>query len=118
MSMSSSAAKNFLPLRMNSPQDAATWFRALGDETRLKIVDCLSEGELCVCDLTDVLETKQSLLSFHLKTLKDAGILNDRRDGRWVYYSLSPDALAFLEQFLWALKERSRKLHVVRKCCD
>jgi ArsR family transcriptional regulator len=116
--VSSSAAKNLLPPRINSLPDAATWFRALGDETRLKIIDRLSEGEQCVCDLTDLLETKQSLLSFHLKTLKDAGILKDRRDGRWVYYSLNPDALAFLEQFLGTLKERSRKPHVVRKCCD
>jgi ArsR family transcriptional regulator len=103
---------------MTSLQDAAMWFRALGDETRLKIVDRLSEGELCVCDLTGLLDTKQPLLSFHLKTLKEAGILNDRRDGRWVYYSLKPEALAFLEQFLGALKERGRKPHIVRKCCD
>jgi ArsR family transcriptional regulator len=116
--MSSSAAKTLFPFRMNALQDVASWFRALGDETRLKIVDRLSEGELCVCDLTDILDTKQSLLSFHLKTLKEAGILSDRRDGRWVYYSLSPDALAFLEQFLGTLKERSKKPHVVRKCCD
>jgi ArsR family transcriptional regulator, arsenate/arsenite/antimonite-responsive transcriptional repressor len=116
--MSPAAAKNLFPPRIASLQDAASWFRALGDETRLKIIDRLSEGEQCVCDLTDLLETKQSLLSFHLKTLKDAGILTDRRDGRWVYYSLNPDALAFLEQFLGTLKERSRKPHVVRKCCD
>jgi hypothetical protein len=44
--------------------------------------------------------------------------LNDRRDGRWVYYVLNPDALAFLEHFLGTLKERSRKPRVVRKCCD
>jgi ArsR family transcriptional regulator len=116
--MSSAAAKPLFSARTASLQDAATWFRALGDETRLQIIDRLSEGEQCVCDLTDLLETKQSLLSFHLKTLKDAGILTDRRDGRWVYYALNPDALAFLEQFLGTLKERGRKLRVVRKCCD
>src|ERR1700754_4583666 len=107
--MSPAAAKNPSPSRIPSLQEAASWFRALGDETRLKIVECVMESEQCVCDLTDLLSTKQSLLSFHLKTLKDAGILNDRRDGRWVYYSLNPDALAFLEQFLGTLKERSRK---------
>src|SRR5262245_59828432 len=107
--MSSAAAKNLFSPRLASLQEAAGWFRALGDETRLKILECVSESEQCVCDLTDLLSTKQSLLSFHLKTLKDAGILNDRRDGRWVYYSINPDALAFLEQFLGALKERRRK---------
>src|SRR5712692_8545727 len=116
--MPSATMKNFSPLRFDSLEQTASWFRALGDETRLKIIDRLSEGEQCVCDLTDLLETKQSLLSFHLKTLKEAGILKDRRDGRWVYYALNPDALALLEQFIGTLKERSRKPHVVRKCCD
>jgi ArsR family transcriptional regulator len=70
---------------------AAELFRALGDPTRLAIVRHIAErGEECVCDLTDALETGQSRLSFHLKTLKDAGLLADRRQGRWVYYSLEP----------------------------
>ena len=116
--MSSAAAKTLFPPRLASLQEAAGWFRAFGDETRLKILECVIESEQCVCDLTDLLSTKQSLLSFHLKTLKDAGILNDRRDGRWVYYSLNPDALEFLEQFLGALKERRRNPQGVRKCCD
>jgi ArsR family transcriptional regulator, arsenate/arsenite/antimonite-responsive transcriptional repressor len=116
--MPPAATKNLSPSPIPSLREAASWFRALGDETRLKIVECVMESEQCVCDLTDLLSTKQSLLSFHLKTLKDAGILNDRRDGRWVYYSLNPDALAFLEQFLGTLKERSRKPYGVRKCCD
>lgn len=116
--MSSSVAKVLSSPRFPSRQQAASWFRALGDETRLKIVECVLESEQCVCDLTELLSTKQSLLSFHLKTLKDAGILNDRRDGRWVYYSLNPDALTFLEQFLGSLKERRQKPYGVRKCCD
>jgi ArsR family transcriptional regulator len=118
MPMSSSAVKTLLPPRLHSLQEAASWFRALGDETRLKILECVLESEQCVCDLTELLSSKQPLLSFHLKTLKDAGILNDRREGRWVYYSLNPDALEFLEQFLGTLKERSRKPSGVRKCCD
>src|SRR5437870_7764755 len=116
--MSSAAAKTLSHPRAGSLPQAASWFRALGDETRLQIIDRLSDGEQCVCDLTDLLETKQSLLSFHLKTLKEAGILTDRREGRWVYYSLNPDALEALEQFAGTLKERSRNPHVVRKCCD
>jgi ArsR family transcriptional regulator len=116
--MVSSVAKNLFPARRDSLQDAAGWFRALGDEIRLKIRECVIESEQCVCDLTDLLSAKQSLRSFHLKILKDAGILNDRRDGRWVYSSLNPDALAFLEQFLGTLQERSRKPHVAHKCYD
>ncbi len=116
--MTPSTAKLSIFPRLGTLEQAATWFRALGDATRLQIIQRLSEGEQCVCDLVGLLDTKQPLLSFHLKTLKDAGILNDRRDGRWVYYSLNPDAVETLEQFLGALKERGRKMRVAKKCCD
>ena len=75
-------------------------FHALADETRLRIIDRLLGGEQCVCDLTDRLEAGQSRLSFHLKTLKDAGVVRDRREGRWVYYSLNPNALEVIEEFI------------------
>lgn len=118
-SLMSSAADNvFIPPRFGSLKRAATWFRALGDATRLQIIQRLSEGERCVCELTDLLEAKQPLLSFHLKTLKEAGILNGRRDGRWIYYSLNPEAVETLEQFLGVLKERKRKLRMIKRCCD
>ena len=97
---------------------AARWFHALSDETRLQIIERLSDGEQCVCDLTDMLATTQSLLSFHLKTLKDAGILTDRREGRWVYYSLSPQAIEDLERFIGSLKPKGRGSRVSRKRCD
>jgi ArsR family transcriptional regulator len=65
-------------------KQAVAWFHALSDETRLEIVRLLSHGERCVCELQDVLSAAQSRLSFHLRVLKDAGIVTDRRDGRWV----------------------------------
>ena len=72
----------------------AALFRALGDPTRLAILRCVAEaGEECVCNLTHALESSQSRLSFHLRTLKDAGLLLDRRQGRWIYYSLNPEAV-------------------------
>jgi len=61
---------------------AARRFHALSDETRLEIVRLLSHGERCVCELQNVLDAAQSRLSFHLKTLKDAGLVSDRREGR------------------------------------
>jgi ArsR family transcriptional regulator len=67
--------------------------RALSDENRLRIVEMLSAGERCVCELTSALDLGQSLLSHHLKTLKDTGLVTDRREGRWVYYTLSCEAL-------------------------
>jgi ArsR family transcriptional regulator len=95
---------------------AATLFRALADPTRLGIIDQLRGGEQCVCDLTDLLDTGQSRLSFHLKTLKDAGILLDRRRGRWIYYTLNPEAIAEIESALAVLKPRSSGLRITRPC--
>lgn len=82
---------------------AARGFHALADETRLRIVDLLRVGERCVCDLQDWLGMSQSALSFHLKTMKDAGLLIDRRQGRWVYYRLNAEGLATLEETLSGL---------------
>ncbi|HEU5319793.1 MAG TPA: metalloregulator ArsR/SmtB family transcription factor [Methylomirabilota bacterium] len=81
----------------------ARLFRALADPTRLQIVERLRRGELCVCDLTDALATSQSRLSFHLKALRDAGLLRDRRQGRWVYYALDPDAVDDVRRAVAAL---------------
>jgi ArsR family transcriptional regulator, arsenate/arsenite/antimonite-responsive transcriptional repressor len=94
------------------------WFHALADETRLRIIERLTEGEQCVCDLTELLDTAQSRLSFHLKTLKDAGVLTDRRQGRWVYYSLNPEVLEEVEQFLSSLKLHSQRLRKTANCCE
>lgn len=77
----------------------ARWFHALSDETRLEIVRRLGAGERCVCELTDLTGAAQSRLSFHLKTLKQAGIVTDRRQGRWVYYALDPDVLDAIARF-------------------
>jgi len=115
--MASALVKAIFPLREETLEQTARWFHALGDETRLQIIDRLSEGEQCVCDLTDLLETAQSRLSFHLKILKDAGILKDRRDGRWVYYSLNPEAVEKLERFAGELKTCCQKLRGGSRCC-
>src|ERR1041385_2026767 len=72
-------------------QQTARAFHALSDPTRLRRVALLRGGERCVCDLTDALEAGQSRLSFHLKTLKDAGVVLDRKEGRWVYYRLNQE---------------------------
>jgi ArsR family transcriptional regulator len=64
-------------------------FRALSDPTRLRIALLLLDRELCVCDLTAVLELPQSSISRHMGALRAAGLVADRRDGRWVHYRLS-----------------------------
>jgi ArsR family transcriptional regulator len=74
--------------------------RALSDPTRLEIIALLKPGEQCVCELTSALDAAQSRLSFHLKVLKDAGLVTDRRDGRWVYYTLVDEAVDEVATFL------------------
>jgi ArsR family transcriptional regulator len=75
-------------------------FYALGDEIRLEILGLLRGGERCVCELTAHLQLAQSRLSFHLKVLKDAGLISHRREGRWSYYALDGAALRESGAFL------------------
>ncbi|MEQ1794208.1 MAG: metalloregulator ArsR/SmtB family transcription factor [Nitrospira sp.] len=84
---------------------AATLFHALSDQTRLELIEKLKDGERCVCELTDALQTGQSRLSFHLRVLKEAGLIRDRPEGRWMYYSLNREGLEDLEDFVGELKQ-------------
>ena len=63
-------------------------FKALSDETRLRIIKLLGHGELCVCDIVASLDIIQPKISFHLGVLKEAGLVKDRRVGRWIHYRL------------------------------
>jgi ArsR family transcriptional regulator, arsenate/arsenite/antimonite-responsive transcriptional repressor len=96
---------------------AAELFHALSDQTRLSILQRLRFGERCVCDLTDALDAAQSRLSFHLKVLKEAGLVTDRREGRWMYYTVSPDALAEVEEAVGALASVPTAAERRSGCC-
>jgi ArsR family transcriptional regulator, arsenate/arsenite/antimonite-responsive transcriptional repressor len=74
--------------------------KALADPIRLQVIEALGGGERCVCELTEELGLAQSKLSFHLKVLREAGLLADRQSGRWVYYRLQPEALERLRGWL------------------
>lgn len=92
--------------------------KAIADEKRLRILALLSAGERCVCELQEELEAQQSLLSFHLKVLKDADLVRDRRQGRWVYYSLNRDALGEVEQILGEIRTSEDRVLRPARCCD
>jgi ArsR family transcriptional regulator len=85
---------------------AVDLFHALSDETRLEIIELLRKGERCVCELTDSLDAAQSRLSFHLRVLRDAGVVRDRKDGRWVHYELEPGAFEEIETLVASMKPR------------
>lgn len=93
-----------------SHRRAAALFHALSDEIRLEVLDQLRHGERCVCELTDELDIAQPRLSWHLRTLKDAGLLTDRKEGRWIYYALSRDAFEEAEALIAQLKPARRRL--------
>ena len=78
----------------------AARLQAVAEPTRLRIIDLLRGGERCVCELTEALDAGQSRLSFHLRVLKDAGLVEDRREGRWVYYTLHHPVLEELAELL------------------
>ena len=69
-------------------EDLVSLFKAFADETRLKIIKLLAEGELCVCDIVAALDMQQSKVSFHLGVLKKAGLIQDRRQGKWTHYRI------------------------------
>jgi ArsR family transcriptional regulator len=73
--------------------DLVILFKALSDETRLRIIKLLEKGELCVCDITAALDMVQPKVSFHLSTLKEAGLIKDRKQGKWIHYSINENDL-------------------------
>src|SRR4030043_1571432 len=109
-----------------------TIFKALSDETRLRILKLLENGELCVCDIVAALDMIQPKVSFHLAVLKEAGLIKDRKQGKWVHYSIddadmfrrflllsifervsSEDIMEDSERLKEFLKEKNRKANVV-----
>ena len=98
--------------------DTVKVFKAFCDENRLRILEMLRTGEKCACKLLDDLQITQSTLSHHMKILCDADIVQGRKDGKWVYYSVNPNgadrARELLEQQL-SLKASSGEN---RSCCN
>jgi len=92
-----------------STKKAVALFHALSDETRLALLDRLKDGERCVCELTDEMKASQSRLSFHLKVLKDAGLVEDRREGRWMFEEL--------EELVDTLKQAVQSACQAGRCC-
>ena len=90
--------------------------KALSDETRLRIINLLYEGELCVCDVMEVLQISQAKASRHLIYLKNAGLAKDRKAAQWAYYSLSKEeSLKFIDSLVY---DNLRKLEVYNTDLD
>ena len=90
------------PLDGDEADRLAARFKALGDPTRVAIVNRLAQGECCVCDLNAAFELAQPTISHHLKVLRDAGLVASTRRGTWAYYRLIDEAVLQLRQTLGA----------------
>ena len=93
-----------------APSQAQGFFKALADPIRMEVIALLSSGESCVCDLMKETGFAQSRLSFHLKILKDSGLITDRQSGRWVYYKLDLEALQELGLWISQIMEDCQKV--------
>jgi len=82
-------------------------FKALSDETRLRILTLLRNGELCGCDIAETLKMTQPNISFHLGMLKEAGLIKVRKNGRWIHYSLDESDM-FTRFLLFGIFERTK----------
>lgn len=98
-------------------EQTALMFHALSEPLRLRVLELLRVRELCVCELGEQLDVAQSRLSFHLKTLKEAGLVRSRSEKRWVYYSINLPGLVAAEQYLAEFRRFSPMLPA-RSCDD
>ncbi|TGE35553.1 ArsR family transcriptional regulator [Desulfosporosinus fructosivorans] len=84
-------------------------FKAISDQTRLKIVDLLSSGEMCACQLLDNFNITQPTLSYHMRILCESGIVTGRRDGAWMYYRINGAVIEAISDFLIEIKSNNEQ---------
>ena len=94
------------PVEVNT-ENCLAGFHALSDPLRVHVIERLRSQEMCVCDLCEELDVSQSKLSFHLRVLKDAGLVKARPQGRWTYYSLELNQFVALEHYLAEYRRHS-----------
>jgi len=110
----------------SSAFDMARFFQALGDNTRLRLLNLMGEQEICVCYLVEILEQGQPKISRHLAYLRSAGIVAARRDGKWMHYRIvmppHAGAAQILRQTLaWLTDDRAMqadRARLSRACCS
>lgn len=94
--------------------DVLHYLKLLGDNTRFRIISLLLSGEKCVCEIMDNLKLSQSLISHHLHHLKAAGLIRDRREGVWIYYSIDQRNMEEYKVELFRWLNRSLNQDLIR----
>lgn len=95
-----------------SKGDFALIFKALGDETRLKVFSMISDEAICACDILEHVDITQPTLSHHMKVLTDCDLIKSRKDGSWMRYTLNQDKVTELQDFLEGVKQGVEKIEV------
>lgn len=90
------------------PEKTAVIFKAFCDENRIRILQILKSGEKCACRLLEALSITQPTLSHHMKILQESGIVNGRKEGKWMYYSISEEGLEKAQEYLDYLKGKGK----------
>ena len=91
-------------------KDVALICKALGDSNRLQIVELLSTGEKCACKMLDEFEITQPTLSHHMKILRECDLINVRKEGKWMHYSLNCETLSAFRDYINTLTcEKSKQ---------
>ncbi len=105
-------------MNLENVEQTAEQFKVLADKTRLRILGLLRQRELCVCDLTEILEISQPGVSQHMRRLKQAGFVKERKGGQWVYYSLNNQhsLLSLLLPHLPTVSEDLERLAAAKGC--
>ena len=93
--------------RINSEQFVEI-MESLSDPIRVNIIELMMNGEICVCDIVKVTGMSQSKISYHIKILKDSGLISDRQEGRWVYYRLDLEVLSDIQHWMGNLIQSSK----------
>ena len=96
-------------MRLSTLKDLVKVAKSLSYPNRVRIVEALREGELCVCELCDALGLSQSTLSTHLQVIRSAGIVRSRKEGKWSYYALTPEAVTVINQWLHSFRTGIRR---------
>lgn len=96
----------------------AQWFHVLSDPARLTILGFLSQRERTVSELTEILDAPQSTVSFHLKVLKEAGVVREHRDGPWKYFSIRADTLEEMVAFIRTVSPGVHRGTCPLECCQ
>lgn len=93
-------------------------FKAIADETRLKIIDMLSCGTMCACNILEEFSISQSTLSYHMKILTESGLVHGVRDGAWMRYTLNKEKTNDVLAFLQLITNEKAECICKNKCCS